>query len=210
MLDTAEVVGSASMSDSALYYDVVEDDVNYSDRWFLGEPIASDGTQIDARHFVEGLRYSDGLKYIGPNPKVVPIDVPGRRVGFLFAAFDMPVVSRAVADIVACFGEPDIQRFPVLVDGHVDGYEILNIVSAVDCLDEARCEHVMKWTKNDHRPELAGKPRMIIGLRINPERAAGKHILRIANWRIALIVSDALRSAIEAVPDLGVRFLPVT
>ena len=51
------------------YYRVVKDNELFADRWFLDEPIAHDGSEIDAREFTYGSSYD------GPLPVRIPIQV---------------------------------------------------------------------------------------------------------------------------------------
>lgn len=186
-----------------MYYKVISDDLDFADRWFLGEPASAASTTIDARLF------TDARVYHGPLPADLPIKQHGRPVQFLLAAFDMPVVSTRVADIVEQHAPGEIQRFPVTLDGRVRGYEILNVLTAVACVDETRTK-IERWKPEDDRPDKVGQYRAIYNLTVDPLRAAGRHIFRLAEWDIALIVSDTLRRALLVVPDLGIDFKRVT
>jgi hypothetical protein len=131
-------------------------------------------------------------------------------VAFLLAAFDMPIVSRQVGSVIEHIAPGEVERFPVLVNDDIPEYEILNVLHGENCLDEVRCKHVMRWTAQDHRADFAGKPRMVIGLRIDPVKTGGRHIFRIQDWVVALIVCEEIMRALEPIPDLGIRFDPVT
>jgi hypothetical protein len=78
-----------------------------------------------------------------------------------------------------------------------------------DCLDEKRSEFT-KWTKNDHRADLAGQYRMVTRLRILTEQVPrDAHFFRVEGWRIALIVSEGVKEAMERVGCLGAKFVEV-
>src|SRR5262249_26360303 len=162
------------------YFDVHADDANFGDRWFLGDPLTAAGDEIDPRLFTEGRKYN------GPPPVYIPIQVAGRPVNFHFASFDMPVISNKVGDIIQEIAPQEVERFPVKVNSHLSGYEILNVLGPIECLDESRSE-VMKWEEDDGSPDMIGKYRMITSLTIDPARTRGRYIFRIRGWEIALI-----------------------
>jgi hypothetical protein len=178
---------------------VLADHQRYPDAWFLDEPQTGDREEIDARAFTQGFRYTD------TSPAVVPVAKPGPPLQFNFAAFDMPVVSTAVAEVVSKLARQDIELFPVAVPQARESYHILNALCRIDCLDEARSEFT-RWQKDDHRNDLIGKYRMISTIRIDVSRTTGHPIFRLADWPIALLVSASLKAALEELPNLGAIF----
>jgi hypothetical protein len=184
------------------HYRVLADNVAFADRWFLDEPLSAEGRHIDARLFTYGE------KYVGPSPVAVPVRYWGRPVSVHLAAFDMPVVTRQVAQIIQGIAPQAVERFSVLVANDIAGYEILNVLTLVDCLDQQR-SIIQRWTEADKRPDKTGKPEMVMNLQIDPARAAGHHIFRIRDWDVALIVSDTVKGAIEGIVDLGIVFQAV-
>lgn len=161
-----------------------------------------DGKELDAREFCYGRPYR------GPVPAFVPIQQEGQRVPFTLAAFDMPVVEERVARTIESIAGKDVECYPVSVEGSSATYMIINVVSSLACVDETKST-IMKWGANDGRPDKVGRYRMITNLTIDPARVEGHDIFRIADWEVALIVSEQLRDAIEA-DDLGIVFDPVT
>jgi len=185
------------------FYQVLADDSRYPNRWFLDEPRTEDGQLIDAREF----RY--GRPYQGPIPANVPVQQNGKCVAFNLAAFDMPVVVDQTALNIQQCARDNVQCFPVVIDQDRGGFQIVNAVARVKCLDEARSE-IMKWRPEDGRPDKLGCYRMVTNLRIDPWACRNKHIFRIEGWEIALIISHEIREAIETTADLGVVFAPVS
>ena len=179
------------------------DDQNYAARWHLGEPRTGNGDEIDAREF----RY--GQPYKGPLPTHVPISYDGDRVTFLLAAFDMPIVSDEVADVIQEIAPHDVQRFPITVGEYIYGYEILNVIHVVDCVDEER-SGIMKWGPEDGRPDKVGQYRSVNPLVIDPQKVDGHSLFRVKGSLVKLIVSDEVVNALEGLPDLGVVFKQVT
>jgi hypothetical protein len=186
------------------YFDIRADDKQFGDRCFLGEPVSENGQAIDARLF----RY--GKTYEGIVPHSVPVQQNGKRIAFNLAAFDMPVVSNKVASVLRDVAANDCEFFPVAVGGSNVGMSIVNVVRRIECVDESRCEDVMKWRPEDNRPDRLGSYRSIGGLRIDPTRMEGHHIFRIFGWEVALIVSEVIRAKLETIENLGIVFDEVT
>lgn len=184
------------------YFRILTDDERFPKRWFLDEPRTANGSEIDAREFTYGR------PYLGPRPARVPIDQAGPRVQFHLAAFDMPVVTQEIAQLVEKIGPGEIECFPVTVDASIFGYVILNVVHREGCVDESRSE-IIRWKPDDGRPEEVGKYKMIYNLTIDPTLTHSRHIFRVDDWEIALIVSERIKESLEEVPDLGIIFKPV-
>jgi hypothetical protein len=185
------------------YFRVLHDNTRFADRWFLDEPRAKTGEEIDAREF----RY--GRCYVGPPPVNVPIQVVGRKVAFNLAAFDMPVVTDEIARLVETSASGEGEYFPVKIGFSLSGYAILNAIFREACVDETRSE-VERWKPEDDRPDRVGRYRMVYDLTIDPSRTHNRHIFRIEDFEVALIVSEKLKEALELIPDLGIVFQPVS
>ena len=184
-------------------FQLLPDHIQYPDQWFLDDPMTTDGQAIDPREFTAGR------PYCGPAPAVARIGNPGRELAFNLGAFDMPVVSAAVAEIVWRLSPRDVQLFPIDIPGAVDSYQILNAVCSLDCLDEERSEFT-RWQAGDHRSDLIGQYRMISRIRVDLSRTHNRDILRVLNFHIALLVSETIKDALVDIPNLGVLFDPVS
>jgi len=186
------------------YFRVLADNKRFCDRWFLDEPLSKDAQPIDARLF----RY--GKVYEGTAPQSVPVQQNGKRIAFCLAAFDMPVVSNEIAAMLRDVAAKDCEFFPISVESTNLGMSIVNVVRRIKCVDESRCEHVMKWRPEDNRPDRLGSYRSIGGLRIDPSKTNGHHAFRIFGWEVALIVSEVIRAKLETIENLGIVFDEVT
>ncbi len=183
------------------YFRVLADPKS-ADRWFLDEPIAANHESLDARDFTQGKNY------LGPDPVIVPVQRDGSRVPFNFAAFDMPVLSKELVDEIIQLAPDDIVSYPALINATIPGFEIVNVVSTVKCLDEEKSE-IQWWKPEDGRPDKVGHYRMVTKLRIAPALVQARHIFRIKGWEIALIVSEQFRDRVAKFGPLGVVFQPV-
>lgn len=185
------------------FFDVVTDDTNFANRWFLDEPLSDGFVVIDTRLFGYGVPYE------GIVPRRIPIRQEGVQVAFNLGAFDTPIVSQAILERFPHDCRGDYETFPVTVGNGVSGFSILNVVRRVACVDEERsiCE---KWVVEDERPDKIGCYRAIGDLHIIPSLARGLDIFRIEGWEVALIVSERLKESIERIQNLGIEFVPVT
>ncbi len=175
------------------------DNVGEPDQWFLGEPRCPDELEIDARNFTAGVPYH------GRRPAVMPVLQPGKELAFNSCAIDMPVVSQRVKEVIQEIAPGDAEFFPVAVPNAQDSYSILNVVCALDCLDESRSE-IVRWQPKDNRPDRVGQIHVVSEIRIDPGRIQDHHLFRIKAWPIAVLVTDVLKQALGDIPDLGVVF----
>lgn len=181
------------------YFVLRPDDKNYPLQWFLGEPLTNDEYEVDPREFTAARSFR------GPLPATVPICNPGTELAFSFGAFDMPVVTNEVAEIIRNLAGDDVETFPVRIPGAKQSYSILNVVRSLRCLDEVRSEFTL-WTEADERPEEVGEYRHVSTIRIDPQRTQDRHVFRIQGYELALIVTEVVKVALANVRDLGLYF----
>lgn len=168
----------------------VDADPAATSRWYLKAPLDPSGNEVDPRLFTQGTAVAS------MPPLSLPLRHPGQEVGFNFCDFDMVVTPAGVNAELRRLVGPAIQQIPVSVNGRQDQFEILNVCSLVPCVDGARSLFT-KWTDADGRPDKTGKFRMIVELKIHPAAAERHHILRVAEWPIALIVSESVKRLFE-------------
>jgi hypothetical protein len=86
----------------------------------------------------------------------------------------------------------------------------LNSLRVVRCLDEQYSEF-LKWTKEDHRADLAGQYRQVTKLALRASAIpADAHFFRIEGWTVALVVSELVKTAMESVGCLGAKFIEIS
>jgi hypothetical protein len=175
------------------------DDVQIPGRWHLGETRSPDGDE----------KWLDGGEPCEEDEVVVEVTHPGVVLDFSLTSFNAPIATRALALAIASIGGADIQLVRASIAGQV-GFDLLNAVRVVSCLDERQSEFI-KWKAGDHRSDLIGQYRQVTRLVLDPTRIPpGAHIFRVDGWRVALIVSEKLRSEMERVGCRGARFQPVS
>lgn len=169
-------------------------------RWVLGSPLDPQGCEVDPRLFIAGKRVAE-LPLL-----TIPVAQVGEVVDFNLAAFDMPVTPRKFNEALERLVGDAIQRIPVTIQGYSDRFEILNLCETVDCLDEIKTKHVMKWNNIDGRLDKIGEYRMIVGLQVDPSRIGRHHIFRLGGWEISPICSEDIKNFMESFELTGVHF----
>ncbi|QSQ12155.1 imm11 family protein [Myxococcus landrumensis] len=182
--------------------------VNIGDvpQWYLSTPVPASGGA-----FEEPWMFGEGQSLPVPGATKVRVRSPGPKRAFVFAGVERtPIVSEAVANVFMSRAPDDVQLFPLSVEAESELYFIVNAVKAPDCIDEARCREIQRYAEDDPFPEYAGQFRWIQGLRIDPEKTEGANVLRPLKFKTAFIVSEVVKTALEAVGNLGVSFERVT
>jgi hypothetical protein len=179
----------------------IQFDPNYA-CCFLGDPVDENRQPVDPRLFT----YAE--EFVGPLPIEVPVVEGGPRADFNFAAFSMLVVKESINAAIAAAFNPRIQRFPVQIEGGIAGYEILNVLEIVECFDFEQSKFMVQ-------PGFVGKPERaadlfgVFKMRIDPARAAGHAIFRVAEWRVAVIISEDVKNLFERLNVSGVEYVEV-
>lgn len=173
------------------------DDVTIPSRWHLGAASLADGTE---------RRLRAGIRLEATETVRVPVTHPGRRLDFSLTSFAVPVVTPRLANAIsAVVDERDLQCVPVCVD---DKFSMvaLNAVRVVRCLCETESEFI-KWTAQDHRADLAGQYRQVTKLVLDREAIpTDARFFRVQGWTVALVISAAVKDAMESAGCLGARF----
>lgn len=121
--------------------------------------------------------------------------------------FGALVFSREAADVVSRVAPADIQRIPVEINAPGE-WEVVNVLKSVDCIDHDAS--IVHYYPPDHH-EYPNKPNGIIKLMLDSSRISPDcHIFKVKNWRVATIVSETLKDALEEIDLVGVRFIKVT
>jgi hypothetical protein len=184
------------------YYELVDDRRSLS-RWQLGGPLDESGREIDPWQFREGefLHFDHALRF--------PLDETGDALDFSWAAFAIPVVHDRFAQLFQRLRVTDVQFIPARIATHKSTCWVLNALRIIRCIDDARCTEVKYWKPEHNQPDKLGQYRSVVGLRIDPSKVGNARIFRTWGWRIALIVSEDIKQAIESEGLNGARFVEV-
>ncbi len=175
-------------------------------RWLIETPTRDSGEAFD-----EPWMFADGRVLPDLGPLKARIAHPGTKRAFDFSVIEeAPIVSAAIANVFKTLAPDDVQLLPVSIEGEAEPYFVVNATKVVDCIDEARCREVQHYDEDDPSPEYEGEYRWIYGLRIDPAKTEGAHVFRLKKFKIAFIVSEEIKAALERVGNLGVSFERVT
>jgi hypothetical protein len=187
------------------YFDL-HDDVYIQGRWELGDPIDSQGQEVDDPwQFTEGrpVRVDESLR--------VPVANPGTPLDFSLAGMGVtPIIHKRVASLLAELAPDDVQLIPVELDGQPEQYCILVATRSIQCIDDQASAEVKYWKPEDGRPDRAGEYRAVHGMRIDPAKVGDAKVFRPWGWTVALIVSEDIKEALVRAGVTGVRFTEVT
>jgi hypothetical protein len=186
----------------AQYFELMDDRQSRS-RWHLGAPVDEEGQEVDPWQFKHGSWLD--LRCV---PRF-PLDIRGDPLDYCWAAFSIPVVRGRVVQLFERLGVRDVQFIPVQVEGHEGPYFILNVLRIIQCIDDARSRRVEYWKTEDDRPDKLGQYRVVSGMRIDPTKVGDARIFRPWGWRVALVISEDLKQAMDAEGITGTRFVEV-
>jgi hypothetical protein len=173
-------------------------------RWFLEEPLDRNGREVDVWAFTSG----DVVDVA--SPLQLQVDVAGPPLNSTLGPFEIPVVTEAIGTRLAAVAPDDLQRIPARIKGTPGGYEVLNILTTVPCLDEERS--VLKWWgAADSQPEKVGTYRMVRpDMTLLADRIVRQRLFRVKGWEVALIASEDVKVALEEMDVTGVVFRLLT
>ncbi|QAT87966.1 hypothetical protein EJ065_6437 [Corallococcus coralloides] len=160
--------------------------------------------------FEEPWMFGDGR--ILPNLGPIKADVAhqGKSRAFVLSGIEQaPIANELVANVFSSLAPGDVQLLPVSIEGESERYFVVNATRVIDCIDEARCREVHHYDE-DAPPGLEGEYNWIYGLRIDPSKTEGAQVFRLKKFKVAFIVSEDVKNALEAVGNLGVSFERVT
>jgi hypothetical protein len=180
-------------------YHHLRDNMLIVGRWHLGEVRTSAGFEPEL---------TSGISFRHEGPLMVEVTRPGLMLDFSLTSFGVPVATAALSCVVAMAAGVDVECLPLGISGQT-GMMALNAVRVIRCIDEARSEFI-KWTAQDHRADLAGQYRQVTRLVIDPLLVPDDaHFFRLEGWLVGLIVSDAVKAAMERAGCLGAKFVDV-
>ena len=189
-------------------YFEMEQDLHVPGRWYLSDPTDQQGRALDWI-FARGQPVQvQGLIKVELNPHAEK----GRPVDYSELALDaVPVVHVRVAAVLSELAPADVQIFPVKIEGQPDQFCIVNVTRVVKCIDDGKSEYVAYYTEDCDevfRPKI-GQYRTVLGMKIDPTRVGDAKIFRPWGWRVALIISEEIKGALERIGTEGVRFSEV-
>jgi hypothetical protein len=181
------------------YFDLT-DNMRIKGRWHLRTPLDEHGEEVAPWQFKKGkhLDIRGAIRF--------PVRPTGKALEFTLASFAIPVVHVRVVALFERLRIQEVQFIPVQVDDTSEPHFILNTLRIIRCIDDARCEEVKRWTPEDGQPEKVGEYRNVVGMRIDTAQADGTQVFRPWGWRVALLVSEEVKQALEREGITGTQF----
>lgn len=165
-------------------------------RWHVGELLLPDGTEP---LLTSGIRLEDSRQLSAT------VTHAGYTLEFCLTSFAVPIATKALAEAIKRTAPLDVQCIPAMIAGQA-GMVVLNVTRLIQCVDEQRSEFE-KWTERHGRPDKLGKfyyiSKLILTRNAIPHDA---HFFRIADWDVALVVSEVVKDAMERVGCYGAEF----
>lgn len=180
-------------------YFALRDDFSIENRWHISDIGDTKGAET---------QFLDGKSLSPQGPLRARVGTRGRSLPFSVSSFGGPMANEKLSLAMVDASGDELQRFPVDIEGY-SGFFALNATRTIRCLDESRTEFT-KWTTADHRADLAGEYRMVIGVRILADLVPhSTSCFRIEGWTVVLVVSERLREAMERAGCEGAVFREV-
>ncbi|RKH17905.1 hypothetical protein D7Y13_35745 [Corallococcus praedator] len=132
-----------------------------------------------------------------------PVDFSRTPVGLT------PIVHVKLATVLAERAAADVQLIPVDIPSQPDQYVLVVATKTVRCIDEKASEEVLFWEPRHNKPEKLGQYRSVYGMRIDPSKVGVTQLFRPWGWKVALIVSEDLKTALEQTGATGMHFTEV-
>ncbi|HZH17349.1 MAG TPA: DUF1629 domain-containing protein [Archangium sp.] len=189
------------------YFELAEDlyAPDGSDGWVLQGPFDEHGARL-----ADPGRYCRGQRLDAAEPLSFRIAQPsGTPVDFNISPVGIPVVPARVVQLFERLGIQDVQFLPTKIASHPEPWFILNVTRVVRCIDDARCRAVMYWKPEDGEPKKVGTYRAVYDMRIDPTKTEGARIFRTWGWRVAIVVSQDIKEALEQDHVTGAKFIEV-
>lgn len=175
------------------------DDVYVPHRWHLATPVDSQGRKVHDWDFTCGAPVSitERLR--------IPVEIEGRPLDFTEAGLGIAVIHVRVASVFTELAPGDVQLIPARVEGQPDQYLILVATRRIRCIDE-KVSKVQLWTPEDGAPHKVGKYYAVDDMRIDKAKAGDAQVFRPEGWEVALVVSSAIKEALERMGATGTKF----
>ena len=179
------------------YYEITHE-VEIENRWYLAEINDASGNELDPHLFQKGNTVTI------TQPLFVRPNQIGRPLDFTLTAFGVPIVSNKLGDIIYNSTSNLIQRIPVTIEPNVKGFEIINILKTIKCLDYNKT-FVQRYDSKFGDPSLIGKVQFLSKITIEPVNPICD-IFRLDEWKIIAIISGRLREILHSPNLTGMIF----
>lgn len=171
------------------------------EHWLLDDPMASsrqDPVELDSLTWAR--------PYTGPEPLKTRVVGPGPRADFSMAGAGVPLLTdRAVAVVRRFVVAERVQWIGAKILSIKEGVTALNVLDSVDGIDWERSEYEL-FDESCGNENVVGDVSMLLTLVLRASAVRGHHLFRLDRSPSTVVMSRALRDALEAECELALEF----
>ncbi len=183
-------------SERLSYYELT-DDINFPNRWYLGDIAFSDNWEL-AKHLDPKREYE------------IEVYQDGSEMDYTCnEAYGVSVVSKKFKDALVGVAGITFAKANIIGKSSDSEFYIMAVPKELECINEEESEF-QKFEVNDPvRPDKAGEYRGFFKMVVNPEKCAGINIFRVKGFSISIIVSAEVKKRLESAGVFGAQFKSV-
>ena len=102
----------------------------------------------------------------------------------------------------------DVQLIPADIEGWPEQYFVLVATRLIRCIDE-QASRILFWTPEDGEQDRIGQYRDVRDMRVDRAKVGNAKVFRPEGWQVALVVSEEIKDAMDAMGTTGTRFQEV-
>jgi len=175
------------------YYELT-DDINFPNRWYLGDIAVADNWKL--------------VQYLDPEREYkIEVSRDGSEMDYTCnEAYGVSVVSKKFKDALAGIADITFAKANIIGKGSGSEFYIMAVPKELECIDEKESEF-QKFEVNDPvRPDKAGEYRGFFKMVVNPDKCAGLNIFRVKGFNVAIVVSAEVKQKLESAGVSGALF----
>ncbi len=175
------------------YYELT-DDINFPNRWYLGDVAFADNWEL-SQHLNPEREYE------------IEVYRDGSEMDYTCnEAFGVSVVSKKFKEALSGIAYITFAKANIIGKGPSSEFFIMAVPRELECVNEEESEF-QKFEVNDPvRPDKAGEYRGFFKMAVNPAKCAGFNIFRVKGFSIAVVVSAEVKQKLESAGVSGAQF----
>jgi hypothetical protein len=175
------------------YYEL-SDDINFPNRWYLGDIAFSDNWELaqqldpDRKYEIEVCRDGSKMDYTCNE------------------AYSISIVSEKFKKAIECASEVGFSKANIIGRTSEENFYIMSVPNEIACIDE-KISEFKKFEINDPvRPDKAGEYRGFFKMAVSPEKCSEFNIFRVKGFSITIIVNELIKNKLEKAGVTGALF----
>jgi hypothetical protein len=115
---------------------------------------------------------------------------PGKPMDFATTALGLPVASPRASTVLLRVAPGDVQLIPCRIDNEYGGFNVVNIVTRLDCADRPRSKVIVPGDPD------GGLGDMVAWI-VDPGRVGEHTLFRLDNEHLTIVLAETLKQEIE-------------